>query len=167
MRLALHALIVVTASALVGCGGGNDVDQYLGTWRYDTIKTATVTCATTPPQTFAAMPSEKLFRPGVSSPLVDISVFPIDYATRCDFGFSVNGTTATLQPGQACALATSSAMIAPTAWRFTMLGPNLAEEEGGANITGLTFNDPTSGTAVQADCVYTLQAIKLTRVSGD
>jgi hypothetical protein len=167
MKLAHRSFGLATALALAGCGDGNDLGQYLGTWRYDTVMTAALTCGTS--QTVVpAAPSEKVFRPGTSAALVDVAVSPFDYITRCDFAYDVSGTSATIQPSQSCApLLDPEATFAPTSWRFTLLGPDLAEETGGATLTSFVYQDPATGTFHIGDCVYTLAVIKLTRVAAN
>jgi hypothetical protein len=58
------------------------------------------------------------------------------------------------------------AAVMPTTWRFTLLGPNQAEEVGSALVNNLPIPDPTTGASTPVNCDLSLQAT-LTRVSTD
>jgi hypothetical protein len=171
MTRTAKALALAAACAAAGCGGGGSkTDSYEGTWHYDNVAMASVDCQGT--MLVSPPTANKVFQPGISFALVDVSISPIDGTTSCNFGFDVDGTTATIHPGQICTLVRfivdplNPATMTPTAWRFTQLGPNIAEEVGSASLTNIPLQDNTTGISTLFDCDYSLMA-RLSRVATD
>jgi hypothetical protein len=155
-------LLGVTAAA-AGCGGSSEkFGEFAGTWQYDNA-TGVLTC-TAAMQTFMVNPMvDKVFQPGVSNALIDVSPSPFDGFKTCNFQYDVSGKIATMRAGQTCTLVTGE-VLTPTTWRFTLTAANKGEEVGGAGLQAL-FMD-TAGNPVTVPCDYTLMAM-LTRVSAD
>jgi hypothetical protein len=148
-----------------GCGGSTDaVAQFTGAWHYDSA-TGVVTCASgdtidEPPM------GDKTFGAGVSVPLVDLSVSPLDSAIYCNFAFDVMGPYATAQAGQICAL-TGGDELSVDAWTFTLVnGPTTAQEKANATIHITTPGTNVGDPPILTTCSYVLSA-RLTKVSKD
>jgi hypothetical protein len=158
-------LAALTALAAAACGGssGGKFDQYVGTWQYTQIL-APLNCDTAQPLD-ASPVANKVFQDAIGASLVDVSVSSIDRRRTCDFTYDVSGMTATMGANQSCLLSDGTATVQPTQWRFTLLGPNQAEEVGSALVHSLTLVDST-GTALTVDCDLSFQAT-LTRVATD
>ena len=161
--------LVVSVVALAGCGGDDQrFGEFVGTWHYDTA-TGTLTCRAPVNQAFDVPPIiNKVFQDGIVDVLVDVSPSLFDGVTTCDTIFDVSDKTATVRtmPSQPCPLAGGD-MVTPMMWRFTLIGPNKAEETGGALVNAIFLdNSTTPPTEVPVPCDYTMQA-NLTRVAAD
>jgi hypothetical protein len=174
-RLFLVAACAAQASAVAGCGdggtarnpltgGGTDVGAFLGTWHYDQASGA-VTCAGGAPVDLPPS-GNKQFATGTAADVVDVSLSPVDPTIFCDFGFDLDGDGfhAVMTANQVCTL-TGGDQLKPTTWRFTLLGPDKAEEVGGATIN-INFTDPATGVPSVGVCQYSMMAL-LTRVAKD
>lgn len=149
-----------------GCGGdggdGAKFPDYVGTWHYDQVAMAVLDCGTD--GAFSQAPvGNKVFQDGISRGIVDVTVSPIDGVSACNFAFDVKDTTATIFTAQTCVLdgIDTAAVFTPSAWRFTLLGPNMAEEVG----TG-ALAIPATSTVAALNCTFNLQA-RLSRVAAD
>jgi hypothetical protein len=121
-------------------GGGTAVDQFRGTWRFDQAA-ATLNCQGSPPS--RGMPAGNIvLEAGTTAPLVATSPFGIDASAYCDFELDiVDDFNAHMRDGQTCLLPAIGWTIQPTsAWRFTLLGPDQAEESGVAAVSTSSGN---------------------------
>jgi hypothetical protein len=144
----LIAGVFSLALAAIGCGDdGNDVGQFVGTWKY-TTSNATFSCPSQPDQT-GPLASMKHWGGGIKSDLVDLT-------TSCDYLFDVNDKKATIQKAQNCTFDDGSGAPAtevPSSWLFTLLSPSTAEE---TVDTVTTFSD---GVACNLRASSTLEKI--------
>jgi len=146
--LVLFAGMFVLALAATGCGDdGNDIGQFVGTWKY-TTSNATFSCPGQADQT-GPLASMKRWGGGIKSDLVDLT-------TSCDYLFDVANKVATIQKPQNCSFDDGSGGTAtevPASWVFTLLSPSTAEEKV---MTVTTFSD---GVACNLTATGTLDKI--------
>jgi hypothetical protein len=146
------------AALAAGCGDSGKFDRYLGNWRYDQVQ-APLNCGDAGSGDAAPL-GNKVFADSLSHAIVEVSVTSVDGLTSCNFEYDVSGMNANMVPNQVCTL-TQGATLQPSTWRFTLLGPNQAEEVGSAFV-----NDVPTGTGTTANCDVSFQA-RLTRVAAD
>jgi hypothetical protein len=83
------------ALLLSACGGSDEVDQFVGTWMYNSGSTAAVTCPNGGNNTATIVGNDQ-FSNGVDTDLVVID------PDGCNFKLNVNGNRAEYVPGQSC-----------------------------------------------------------------
>jgi hypothetical protein len=171
-RTGLGAIILAaTSAAALGCGGSNDADKFIGTWKV-TQASAQVSCSDGTSGTFTPTGNVE-FAPGTTTALVAVSPSELDSISPCDFTFSVSGATATMTTGQTCNLigfsaGTVKSTFSPGNWQFSLTGANSAEEVGTAMMV-LPGVDPTTGqlTGMAVTCMYTAHMATLARIAKD
>jgi hypothetical protein len=159
MRPGICALIFF-AAAVSGCGGSDDADQFVGTWRIDQA-TGSIDCGGTGASSISGFGNVEMQR-GVSAALVSVAVFELDAFTFCDFSYDVNGTTATIHGTQSCTLlGQQNAVFTPGTWRFALTSATTAEETGDAKIV---FPADPANMIPATVCQYTAHMAALTKV---
>ena len=164
--------IILSVVAVAGCGGSNDADQFVGTWKITQAMQSLVACADGTGGTFTPAGNVE-FALGTTTALVAISPSELDNISPCDFTFGVMGTTAMMTAGQTCNLILFSqagvkATFSPSTWSFSLTGPNNAEETGTATMV-LPAIDMTTGmpSGQPTNCTYTGHQVGLTRIAKD
>lgn len=158
------ATLAVVGAGLAGCGAdASPADDFVGTWLYDYAQTkSTVQCLNSDPLDQPPAPN-KTFGRGVSAPLVDLSVSPLDSAVFCDFEFDVAGPVATIKAGQTCTL-TGGDTLTIDEWTFTQVNSPTTAEELVDGTIHLTLPTPTG--PQEETCAWSLVA-HLTRIAKE